>query len=68
MCHDGKAYKVLDELDGRQHIINIIASELERKMRGLTSFLICLASQLGGAAAASLTDVCTVGYCTLNGG
>ncbi|KAF9693874.1 hypothetical protein EKO04_008510 [Ascochyta lentis] len=37
-------------------------------MRGLTSVLVCLASRLGAAAAASLTDVCPVGYCTLGSG
>ncbi|KAF2625431.1 polysaccharide lyase family 1 protein [Macroventuria anomochaeta] len=37
-------------------------------MRGLISLLVCLASQLGAVAAATLTDVCPVGFCTLNGG
>ncbi|KAH6639752.1 putative pectate lyase A [Boeremia exigua] len=36
-------------------------------MRSLTSLLVC-AAQIAGAAAASLTDVATVGYATLNGG
>ena len=68
LCHSNKAYKVLDELESCQHPVRISASRPEVTMRALTSILICLASRLSAAAAASLTDVCTVGYCTLNGG
>lgn len=44
------------------------ASRLNATMRTIPSLLVCLASQLGAVAAASLTDVCSVGFCTLNGG
>jgi hypothetical protein len=67
-CHASKAYKVLDELENRQHLVRFIASRPEVTMRALTPILVCLASRLSAVAAASLTDVCTVGYCTLNGG
>ncbi len=62
------AYKGLGELDcSTPTSIFVGISELS-KMRNFASYMVFLASQLGFVAAASLTDVATVGYATLNGG
>jgi len=63
-----EAYKVLGELNFStetetfKDILDLSA------MRNLFSYLAVLVGQLGFVTAASLTDVATVGYATLNGG